>query len=68
MVARIGEPEVIEKAVYYNENKVREGVAVCIAENNFLKRYDQLSLRDKLQRFNLLTELNPGVKKHTLLL
>lgn len=56
----------IEKAVYYNENKVREGVAVCIAENNFLKRYDQLSLRDKLQRFNLLTELNPGVKKHTL--
>lgn len=66
MVARITEPKNIRKAVYYNENKVKEGVAKFIGQGNFLKPAEQLTLGDKLQRYDQLTELNQGVKKHTL--
>ena len=36
MVARITFPASISETLNYNEHKVQKGVAMCIAENNFL--------------------------------
>ena len=45
-------------ALNYNENKVREGKAQCIAENVFGARVDQLSFAAKQKRFDDQMRLN----------
>ena len=42
----------------YNEEKVKQGKAELIGASNFLKDHDQLSLQDKVNRFELRTTLN----------
>lgn len=66
MVAKIKEPKNFRKAIYYNEHKVNEGKAECIAAGNFLKTAADLSLFDKMQRFKSLIQLNEGITYNTL--
>lgn len=63
MVAKITQPEDIHRPVYYNENKVKEGVAKCIGSNGFLKEFSELTIADKLQRFDRLHALNDAQYK-----
>jgi hypothetical protein len=45
----------------YNEEKVKEGKAETIGAANFLKDHDQLTLQDKINRFEQRTTLNETV-------
>src|SRR6516225_407495 len=58
MVAKITQPADIHRPVYYNENKVREGAAVLLDASGFLKSTSELTLHDKLERFDMLHALN----------
>jgi len=66
MVAKITEPARFYKAIYYNEHKVKEGVAELIGAENFLKSPEQLSMAEKIQRFEQLMQLNKEVGYNTL--
>jgi hypothetical protein len=58
MVARIRTGKNMLGALNYNENKVREGKAHCIAENVFGARVDQLTFAAKQKRFDDQMRLN----------
>jgi hypothetical protein len=58
MVARIRTGKNMLGALNYNENKVREGKAQCIAENVFGARVDQLAFAAKQKRFDDQMRLN----------
>jgi hypothetical protein len=58
MVARIRTGKNMIGALNYNENKVREGKAQCIAENLFGARVDQLTFAAKQKRFDDQMRLN----------
>ena len=45
-------------SLQYNEEKVKQGKAELIGASNFLKDHDQLSQRDKINRFEQRTTLN----------
>jgi hypothetical protein len=45
----------------YNEEKVKQGKAELIGAANFLKDHDQLSLQDKIDRFEQRTTLNEAM-------
>ena len=51
-------------AVQYNEQKVEESQALLLDAHNFLKEKEELTIRDKLQRFRDLTSLNERSRKH----
>ncbi len=63
MVAKITEPKDIHRPIYYNENKVAEGVAKFLDAGGFLKMPEHLTLQDKLQRFDRLHALNKSEYK-----
>ena len=51
-------------AVQYNEQKVEESQALLLDAHNFLKEKEELTIRDKLQRFRDLDKLNERSRKH----
>jgi hypothetical protein len=66
MVARINTSKNVLNALNYNEQKVRQGKAVCILANNFLKGTDQLHFYEKLRHFQKFNTLNERTKTNTL--
>lgn len=65
MVAKIKIGKRIAGVLHYNENKVEEGLATCIAASGFGRESAELSFQEKLARFEGLMELNPKVKTNT---
>ncbi|HVW99505.1 MAG TPA: relaxase/mobilization nuclease domain-containing protein [Candidatus Babeliaceae bacterium] len=66
MVARITIPNSIQRALNYNEQKVKEGAAECILAHNFLKAAGNLNFHEKLQRFEQLIALNERAKTNAI--
>ena len=66
MVARISTPTSINRALNYNENKVKNGQAILLHSEGFLKDTEQLNFYDKLKRFTDLIELNTRAKTNSL--
>jgi hypothetical protein len=66
MVARISTPSSINRALNYNENKVKNGQAILLHSEGFLKDTGQLNFYDKLKRFTDLIELNGRAKTNSL--
>ena len=66
MFIRINSPSSMHGAVRYHENKVNNGVAECIDAGNFLKDAAMLSLKEKLARFDQLTDRNQIVWRNVL--
>jgi len=58
MVAKITVPNSIKRALNYNEQKMKEGIAECVYAHNFLKEAEQLNFYEKLNRFEGLISLN----------
>jgi type IV secretory pathway VirD2 relaxase len=66
MVARISTPSSINRALNYNENKVKNGQAILLQSEGFLKDTEQLNFYDTLKRFTDLIELNGRAKTNSL--
>lgn len=66
MVAKITVPGSLKKALNYNEQKVRQGVADCIYAHYFLKDADHLTFHEKLDRFARQMALNKRAATNTL--
>ena len=65
MVAKITVPNSIKRALNYNEQKMKEGVAKCIYAHNFLKEAELLNFYEKLSRFENLISLNKRASTNT---
>jgi len=65
MVAKITVPNSIKRALNYNEQKMKEGVAQCIYAHNFLKEVELLNFYEKLNRFEGLISLNKRASTNT---
>jgi len=65
MVAKITVPDSIKRALNYNEQKMKEGVAKCIYAHNFLKEAEHLNFYEKLNRFQKLISLNKRASTNT---
>jgi hypothetical protein len=63
MLTKIGFYPTVHAPVQYNEEKVLQGKARCIGADNFLKDHDQLTLQEKLDRFDQRASLNEIVVK-----
>jgi len=55
----------IQGAIAYNEEKVTRGIAACIYASRFGLDADQLTLKDKVNRFDRLIALNRKIKTNT---
>jgi hypothetical protein len=66
MVARVTIPSSIARALNYNEQKMKEGKAVCLYAHNYLKEAGHLNFYEKLQRFEQLIALNERATTNTL--
>lgn len=65
MVARIKVSSALNRAFYYNENKVKEGVAECLMAQNYPFELDRMT---EVQRLNVLhkaTSLRESLKANT---
>lgn len=65
MVAIIKTGHSIHKVFYYNENKVKEGIAECLGAGNYSIDVDKMSGTIKLNRFLKQLELNENVKRNS---
>jgi hypothetical protein len=65
MVAVIKTGSSIHRILNYNENKVKEKVATCIAARNFPLEPEQLTLTQKLNRFLHQLQLNKNVTRNS---
>jgi MobA/VirD2-like, nuclease domain len=65
MVAKITVPISIKRALNYNEQKMKEGLAECIYAHNFLKEAEHLNFYEKLNRFEELISLNKRASTNT---
>ncbi|MDJ1493723.1 relaxase/mobilization nuclease domain-containing protein [Cytophagaceae bacterium DM2B3-1] len=65
MVAIIKTSASIYRIVNYNENKVKQGVAHCIAAINYPKEADELSISQKLNRLLNQAALNENVTRNS---
>lgn len=65
MVAIIKTGTSIHRTLNYNEQKVKEGVAECIAAVNYPKDVSQLSLTNKLNRLLNQAALNENVTRNS---
>jgi hypothetical protein len=65
MVAVIKTGTSIHRTLNYNEQKVKEGVAVCIAAVNYPKDVSQLTLSNKLNRLLNQAALNENVTRNS---
>ena len=66
MVARITMPISLQKALNYNEQKVKKGNAICIGENGFLLPLQKMNFYDKLDLFENRNRLNERASTKTL--
>lgn len=66
MVAKVIIGKGINGTLSYNEEKVRQELAVCIEANQFPAQVSELTFAEKLSRFTKLLELKPTVKTNTL--
>src|SRR5579871_410492 len=66
MVARINMRKSIQKALNYNEAKVRAGVGEILLASGFGCDIADLTFHEKLRRFELLNQRNEWVQKNTL--
>ena len=55
----------MKRALNYNEQKMKEGVAECIYAHNFLKEAEQLNFYEKQSRFEGLISLNKRASTNT---
>lgn len=65
MVAVIKSGYSVQRILNYNENKVREGAALCIGEGNFPVDVEDLSFAMKLEMFRKLVALRDSVKMNS---
>ena len=65
MVAVIKTGTSLHRAFNYNEQKVKEGVAACIAAVNYPKDVAQLTLSQKLNRLLHQAALNENVTRNS---
>ncbi len=65
MVAIIKTGHSIHNIFNYNENKVKQGVAVCIGEGNYPLDVDKMNASMKLIRFLKQLALNDNVKRNS---
>src|SRR5579875_1769056 len=65
MVAIIKTGTSIHRTLNYNEQKVKEGVAECIAAVNYPKDVSQLTLSNKLNRLLNQAALNENVTRNS---
>jgi hypothetical protein len=66
MVTKITTPKSINRALNYNEQKVKAGKAECLYAGNFLNEANELNFYQKLQRFEHQNSLNQKAKTNTL--
>lgn len=66
MVAKVISGKNIRGLLNYNENKVGEGLAECIAANKFGCEPVSLTFSDKMNRFRKVMLLNPKVKTNAI--
>lgn len=66
MVVKIRTGKSVAGALYYNEKKVTAGVASLLMATRFGCDADELSVQQKVTRFQLLTALNKKVKTNAL--
>jgi hypothetical protein len=66
MVAKIRIGKTVRGVISYNENKVKDGTAVCLRAEGFPISVDGLSFSDKLRTFLDYQLLKPKVKTNTL--
>ncbi|MBC9909110.1 relaxase/mobilization nuclease domain-containing protein [Chitinophaga varians] len=66
MVVKIICGKSIKGALHYNENKVEKGTAILILASRFAMDADDLSVGQKLERFNKLISRNPKIKTNCL--
>lgn len=65
MVAKITIPSSIQKALNYNEQKVKQGKAHCIHAHQFLSQPGDLNFHQKLLRFQQQIQLNQRAQTNT---
>lgn len=65
MVAVIKVPRSMHRVFNYNENKVKEGVAECIAAENYPLDHQEMSLKIKLNFLLKRMALNENVKRNS---
>jgi len=66
MVAVIHQSSSLRHVLSYNEQKMKEGKATCLAASGFLKEPADLHFKEKLRRLEKLTELNQMTKVNSL--
>ncbi|MBD0296011.1 MAG: relaxase/mobilization nuclease domain-containing protein [Flavisolibacter sp.] len=66
MVAKVTAPHSVNRALNYNEQKVKQGVAECLCASNFLKDAHELNFYEKLNRFEHQNALHERAKRNTL--
>lgn len=66
MVGKISIGKSLIGVLNYNENKVKEGHAVCLDAVGYGREANELSFYEKLNRLQRLTALNPKAKTNTL--
>src|SRR5450432_3849637 len=66
MVARINTSKSIAKALNYNEQKVKKGVAELIHASGFIKAASKLNFFDKIRQFERFNSLNERTTTNTL--
>lgn len=66
MVARIRQGKAIQRSFYYNENKVKEGVATLISAPNYHRSLDKLPESMRLGLLQKLASLRPNAKVNSL--
>lgn len=65
MVAKVSTGKTIRGVLSYNENKVKEGTAFCLAAEGFLREVSQLTFHDKLQTFLYYQSKNVKAKTNS---
>ena len=65
MVTKITVPSSVNKALNYNEQKVKQGKAECIHAHRFIREHSELNFYEKLGRFQTLIDLNKRASTNT---
>lgn len=66
MVARIGQGSSLRQSFYYNENKVREGVATLLLAHNYPRKAEDLTEKMRLGLLQKMAQLRPTCKVNSL--
>ncbi len=66
MVAKIAVRKSLLAVLNYNEQKVKKGNAVCIAAGNYMLDHDQMNFYQKLERLQMLNDLNERAETKTI--